>query len=70
MANTTPPNITMKPSTDRIGKLPIMVAFTATPQTSMASPTTNRAPPCRRRLVDGARNAPPRTLDANFGSSA
>ena len=31
MANTTPPNITMKPKTLRIGKLPIIVALNATP---------------------------------------
>ena len=70
IAKTTPPNITMKPMTDRIGKLPIMVALTATPATSIARPSTNRAAPCRRRRVEGARKVPPRTLEANLGSSA
>ncbi len=45
IANTTPPNITMKPTTDRIGKLPIMVALNATPATSIARPITNRPRP-------------------------
>ena len=70
MANTTPPNITTKPTTDRIGKPPIIVALNATPDTSIARPSTNSAAPCNRRRVDGARRLPPRTLDANFGSSA
>jgi len=70
MAYTTPPNMTMKPMTDRIGKPPIMVALNATPHTSIASPITKSATPWRRRRADGARRFPPRTLEANFGSSA
>ena len=70
IANTTPPNITRKPKTERIGKLPIMVALNATPHTNIARPTTNSAAPCSRRRAEGARRPPPRTLDANLGSSA
>ena len=55
---------------DGLGKLPIIVALNATPDTSIASPSTNSAAPCRRRRVEGARRVPPRTLDANLGSSA
>ncbi len=56
--------------TDRIGKPPIMVAVIATPATNIARPTTNSAAPCSRRRADGARKVPPRTLEANLGSSA
>ncbi|KDF01805.1 hypothetical protein Y900_023460 [Mycolicibacterium aromaticivorans JS19b1 = JCM 16368] len=71
MAKTTPPNITTKPITDRIGKLPVHhKALTATPATSIARPITNRPAPCNRLRVEGARRVPPRTLEANLGSSA
>ena len=45
IAKITPPNITTNPMTDRIGKLPIMVALNATPETSMARPITKSATP-------------------------
>ena len=57
-------------SAERIGKLPIMVALNATPATSIAKPITKSAAPCSRRRAEGARRFPPRTLDANLGSSA
>ena len=70
MANTTPANITTNPTTDRTGNVPIMVALNATPETNIASPSTKSAAPCNRRRAVGARNPPPRTLEANLGSSA
>ena len=61
-AYTTPPNITMKPKTLRIGKVPIIVALNATPETNIARPMTNNATPCRRRRAVGARK--PAATDA------
>ena len=54
MANTTPPNITTKPTTERIGNVPIIVALKATPETNIARPRSEQpralqpSPRCRR----------------------
>ncbi|CFS67095.1 Uncharacterised protein [Mycobacterium tuberculosis] len=45
MAYTTPPNITTKPKTLSIGKLPIMVSLNATPETNIPRPMMNNAAP-------------------------
>jgi transglutaminase-like putative cysteine protease len=70
MASTAPPSITRKPTTLTTGKLPSHSIGSATPSTSITSPNANSATPWSRRRRVGLRNLPPRTVDANLGSSA
>lgn len=68
-SSTPAPNMTMNPIKLMIGKPPGRTGR-ATPATSRTRPSTNKAAAWSRRRLEVVRRRPPRTDDANFGSSA
>lgn len=68
-SSTPAPNITMNPIRLMIGKPPGRTGR-AIPATSRTRPSMNKAAAWSRRRLEAVRRRPPRTDDANFGSSA